>query len=571
MKKGKHQFLWLLIPIFVWLCMLIPTDSYYSVYILIGLLSLAAAFKNSKSSTPNSFIDYLFPIILSLFVTLANYSIFSEYRLISMAILFISGLFVFYNLFKYIKLNAKKTIKKEKNNDSLKLSIICFIVIIVINITILITCCYPGVLTSDSMNEIEQLLSNNYNNHHPVYFTFLIKTFVSLGLALFNDINIGIAFYSIFQIIVLAASFSYAVYTLRQIGTPKKIVVPFIIFTAMMPYNIMYSFTLWKDVMFGAAMLIFIISLFRYFNKLYNHKFLPIILITISSLMICLFRSNGLLAFFASSIVFLILFKKEYLKLGLLLCGVTVLAFIMKNPVLKALEINQSDTVESLSIPMQQITRVLVEDKNSLAQEDIEQINKVANTDRLIEDYNPILHDPVKYIVRKEGDQKYLKEHLIEYAGLYIRIGLQHPLIYTKAWINQTRGYWNGGYAYWRWTDELHENNKGVKRTVVSQRSDNLRKKYLESYNQAPFLNPFISIGLFIWVLLALLYKTIATKNKYLFFFLVPLLATWLTLLIATPVFSEFRYVYFIFTCVPFLIIVSQTNITSRKSSHEKR
>ena len=339
----------------------------------------------------------------------------------------------------------------------------------------------------------------------------------------------------------------------------------------MMPYNIMYSFTLWKDVMFGAAMLIFIISLFRYFNKLYNHKFLPIILITISSLMICLFRSNGLLAFFASSIVFLILFKKEYLKLGLLLCGVTVLAFIMKNPVLKALEINQSDTVESLSIPMQQITRVLVEDKNSLAQEDIEQINKVANTDRLIEDYNPILHDPVKYIVRKEGDQKYLKEHLIEYAGLYIRIGLQHPLIYTKAWINQTRGYWNGGYAYWRWTDELHENNKGVKRTVVSQRSDNLRKKYLESYNQAPFLNPFISIGLFIWVLLALLYKTIATKNKYLFFFLVPLLATWLTLLIATPVFSEFRYVYFIFTCVPFLIIVSQTNITSRKSSHEKR
>lgn len=571
MEKGKLKTLWPILPIFIWLCMLIPTDSYYSVYILIGVLSTITVFSNSKKNTTKTFIDYLFPTILSLFVTLANYSIYDEYIVISLGIIFISGFFVFSNLFNYIKNNAKKTIKKEANNDSFKYAVICFVAISVVNVLVLLTCCFPGILTSDSMSEIEQLTFGRYNNHHPVYLTFLIKAFVSLGLAISNDINIGVMLYSLFQIIVLAAAFSYSIYTLRQIGTPKKIVIALIIFTVLMPYNIMYSFTLWKDVMFGASMLILVVSLYRYFNNLYKFKFLPILLIVISGLMVCLFRSNGLLAFFVSSISFLIIFRKEHLQLGLLLVGITVLAFILKNPVLKALDIRQPDTVESLSIPMQQVTRVLVENKNSLSQEDIAQINKVGSVDRFIEEYNPILHDPIKDVVRKEGDQNYLKEHLPEFAGLYIKLGFQHPLIYTKAWINQTRGYWNGGYAYWRWTDELFENNIGIKRTITIPKANNIRKKYLESYNALPFLNPFISIGLSVWILLALLYKTIIAKNKYLLLLLIPLLTTWLTLLIATPVFSEFRYVYFLFTCLPFLIVISQINNKTRKKNYEKR
>ena len=184
MNIRTSQLLWRASPIFLWLCTLIHTDSYFSVYIFLGLFSLITILKTPKKGVSNSALDYLFPFFLSLCVTLANYPIYNEHRTLFMIILFASGFFVFFNIFRYIKINIRKTIKTKNNKDSWKLAIICFSFIFLLNTIVLITCCYPGVLASDSIDEIGQIFSGNYNNHHPVYFTFLIKMII-----LFQTLN----------------------------------------------------------------------------------------------------------------------------------------------------------------------------------------------------------------------------------------------------------------------------------------------------------------------------------------------------------------------------------------------
>ena len=141
---------------------------------------------------------------------------------------------------------------------------------------------------------------------------------------------------------------------------------------------------------------------------------------------------------------------------------------------------------------------------------------------------------------------------------------------YLTAWIDQTRGYWNGGYYYWIWEDTVQTNDYGIERKSNPTLS-RLFGYYLESYRKVPFLQPLVSIGLTVWLLFILLYQTIIRRNKTNLFFLIPILATWATLLIATPVFSEFRYIYFAFTTAPFLTIITFLKTNQRKPRHGKR
>ena len=574
-KKSKIFFIASVVSVFIWASLLFYTDSYYAVYILIGILSVLALCYNHRHSKTASKMDYVLSALFAIMVTAANYALFESmfniggiWRIVYIAILILStvcGTITFSHIITFLKdftINtnlikplAKKSSKKTPQPlRAYQFFLICFLIIFIVDIIVFFIC-YPGTLTPDSMNEVEQIMTNTYSNHHPVYFTLLIKLFVSGGMHLTGDINTGIAFYNIFQIIVMAAAFAYSMLTLYQIGVSKKILIPLTVVIALLPFNIMYSFTIWKDILFGGAFLVFIVALYRYFYKLDRSIILTTVLIIISGVIVCLFRSNALIAFFVSAILFFVIFRKTQLRLGIILFLIAIFSFVLKNPVLGAFNIPQPDNVEALAIPMQQITRVLVEKKSELDTEDIDLINQVANVDRLAEVYVPYFHDPVKLLVRAEGNKQYISDHKVELALLYLKLGLRYPDLYTKAWIDQTRGYWNGGYSYWKWSNEVQENSYGITRADRPNIFKKLLQFYLDCFERIPFLTPLMSIGLTAWAIITSCYVAFKRKNKYTLFMTIPIILTWGTLLIATPVFSEFRYAYFLFTCAPFLII----------------
>ncbi|WP_330388259.1 DUF6020 family protein [Butyrivibrio sp. INlla18] len=167
----------------------------------------------------------------------------------------------------------------------------------------------------------------------------------------------------------------------------------------------------------------------------------------------------------------------------------------------------------------------------------------------------PYFADPTKEYIRKNGNVEALQDNLNEYFGLYIELGVEHPLEYIKAWIDETRGYWNGGYNYWRWEQGVVLNDLGIYREYPSEMIHRLMCEYLWLWQRIPLLIPFLCIGLQTWLIMLVMNEGIVRGDKVIVAMTLPLAINILTLMLATPVFAEFRYAYSSFLCVPFLFL----------------
>ena len=61
-------------------------------------------------------------------------------------------------------------------------------------------------------------------------------------------------------------------------------------------------------------------------------------------------------------------------------------------------------------------------------------------------------------------------DHILENAGeylkLYVALGLRYPGDYLNAWIDETKGYWNGGYFFWIYMKQMGDNAYGIANTA---------------------------------------------------------------------------------------------------------
>ena len=132
----------------------------------------------------------------------------------------------------------------------------------------------------------------------PFWHTMLVQVFVKIGLALFGEINRAVACYHVFQISFLAAVFAYALMTLYQIGVPRLCLGAVFFVYGLLPYNIVYSVTLWKDVSFGASALLLATAFYRLLKSV--GKPLPNwVTFVLGALGVSLLRTNGWFAMLA--------------------------------------------------------------------------------------------------------------------------------------------------------------------------------------------------------------------------------------------------------------------------------
>ena len=85
---------------------------------------------------------------------------------------------------------------------------------------------------------------------------------------------------------------------------------------------------------------------------------------------------------------------------------------------------------------------------------------------------------------------------------------------------------------------------------------------YLRYYSKFPLSKLFNSIGLMVWANLIAVYIAITRKDVKGLFCALPPVMVIVTLLIATPVYAEFRYAYSVFCSLPVIMaIVTRPNI----------
>lgn len=561
--------------IVTWVSHLIYTDSYFSVYALcaaLAILSLWDNYLNKRSlrKLPLA-LNLILASLLSLAATLANYPIFQRLRnmeeislktnhflnFFEAVLTFVCGIVVFYQIFvcvcSYFPVMEEDENKLTSGRYPGRVFLGSFLIYLGIFLIYLFFVVYPGNVTSDSIWQLNQIVRDAHTNHHPYWHTMSIKYLMALGYAIFHDVNAAAATYSVFQSALMAACFAYSVVTLYQYRIPKFWV--FLVFAgfAVLPCHITYSATVWKDVPFGAAVLVLVVAMFRIMRRV-GRSNINYLMFVLGGIGTGIMRTNGWYALVAAFAVLLIFFHKRCKKLLLPWLAVIVVGWVLTNPVLDHLGVKRVNFIEGLSVPLQQVARIIVTNEE-LTEEEIKQIDTILDIDKVEEIYWAQCVDGVKDLIRAKN-YPYLQEHKREYFDLWLEIGKRYPWEYVEAWVEQTKGYWNGGYDYYIYAQYVDENDFGIYMVEQDNPVHDLMKAYFTLTRETVFFEPIQSIGFNVWILSMLCFLNLIHNRKE-FLLTVPVLAVVFTLWLTTPVFSEFRYAYCVFTTLPFILSVS--------------
>lgn len=558
----------------LWIANLAHTDAFFLTYALCAAAAVACLLDNyNHGYDTGKWGTVLFSALSVLFgaaVTLSNYGLFGIVRdpetvsagvnkllnLINVGLTFLGGAVAGWNVlcWMYARLPRQKACDSAERKHPGPVFWGAFVLIVIIDLMYHYFVVYPGSLSRDSMDQVIQTYTGVYSNHHPFWHTMIIQLCLRVGMAIFGEINMAVSLYFVLQILLMAACFAYVIMTLYQMGIPRIWVGASLAMFAFMPYNIAYSSTMWKDVLFGGAVAVFLTSMLRILRKIGGKQLWNYILFAISGLGFCLLRSNGFLAILASFFVFAVVLFRDHKKLLVLLLAVIATGWVMKGPVLEALNVSDPDLVESLSIPVQQIARVIT-DGCPLTEEETALLDKIMDVDRVPELYDKDLSDPIKNEIRRK-DNAYFEENIGQYLKIWLQLMKRYPAEFVKAWVDQTQGYWGGGYKNWIFGEFIMENAYGIEAVPQSGILYRINRLYFGLVRNVELFQPLHSIGLHVW-LLTIFCAVNLLKGRREWLLSVPLLMMILTLMVATPVAAEFRYAYSIFTSFPLVACVS--------------
>ncbi len=429
---------------------------------------------------------------------------------------------------------------------------------------------YPTWFNNDAIWQMEQILGwKARSNHHPFFHTMIMQFFVNIGYRLSGTYTGAVAFYTFWQMALVAFAFAFCLYVLYKRGTRLVWLILAFAFYIALPVHGMLSICMGKDAFFVSALLFFA-WMSHTFDLEKEKSGWQWILYFVTGLSVCLLRSNGILIFAGTAFVLIlhrwccgegdIAHKRDGGKGRLvptrtLLCAAAVLIcyLLYQGPILRGLQVEKADTIEGLTMPTQHLLCAYMRG-GSLTEEEIAMIGAVLPLEKMEEYYNPYLFDVTKNLIREEGNQEVIAEHKWDYFKLWLRVGLRNPMLYLEGEVRQTAGYWayripHDQFLYGEYF--MVDNPFGItnERKLFTYDNSLAMGKFLMGFQD--FYNKVWSLGLNTWVMLFGL-ACLAWQRRNAMCY-VPYIMLLLSLLLATPVYNEFRYAYGLFAAFPLL------------------
>lgn len=563
----KKKFINIILALFTFVAILIYNNDFLngnSYNILITLLFFVLYYFYSKIDVQGNkkikMFSFVLSMILGTILSVGNivnkyiydmpFNIFNLNRAIYSILMIIGFIPFFYKLFILLIQRTPKILKLKNKQQMSKKEFIVIMSIILFGNFLYFIRFFPAIMSPDSYYVIHY--ANNYilSDFHTFGHTWFFGIFFHLGKVLFNNLNTAVAFSIIIQMICISILFTIVIKYLYNKGLSKKICLLISFIYGFTPLFGHYSVTLWRDVMFGTAFAPLFISLYEIVTNKKNNKG-NLVLFTICILIIMFFRNNGIYIFIFT-IPFLIIFLKDKRKMMSIICTtLLIFYFIIKGPIFNYFNVERSKTAEAYSIPLQQMARVVAldykitgNDKKFL--ENLWEYNKVATS------YRNITSDPIKTITNND----FLRNNKKDFIKTYLSLLMKHPKVYIEAYMMETIGYWYPDIIYWATGSE----SKGIfeeEKVYNIPLTPNWYNKIIDytTSRSLPLSNILWSVGLSFIILLISSFIT-AFYNKKILLCYVPLFGLWLSIMAATPVFCELRYVYGLFTSLPLLILI---------------
>ena len=414
---------------------------------------------------------------------------------------------------------------------------------------------YPGTLSADSFTSLEQVkdLGLLYN-HIPIAYTLLIALFVRIGWEI-GDANFGVFLFSFIQMVTMAGVLSYSAYWIRKKVRYRTAAFGTLLFYGLNPIVALYSITMWKDVLFSAWIVLLCLFLFDMAGdggrKLGEKK--SLLWLSLLFILISFGRNNGVYVVFLCWIGLLLFYKS--IRKKLLTTGGVILAIILiQGPGYKALGIEQSGFAESAGIPLQQICYTVVMD-GPLEEKEQAFLENIIPIETIRENYSPISVDDIKF--NKEFNKAFFEENKLEFVKLYLKLLPSHFQAYVEAYLLSTSGFWHIEPIYWITAEDIYENDMGIYNIDYMKKYLHFDWKKVVS-GLVAFLRdgPLANIGQMVWLVFFYIVVCFSQKQSWKSILALPLIGCWLTLMIATPVNSQFRYVYYYHLMLPIVGIM---------------
>lgn len=415
---------------------------------------------------------------------------------------------------------------------------------------------YPGSFTYDSMTQIAQIASGQYDAFHPLLHTLMIRACLSL-YGTFQSMEKCGAVYSLIQMICVSGMFAYVCTAVsrcvsRTAGRCS------LAFFALYPAHFAFASNCTKDVLFSACLACFFALCFEEIaceELSAGQRAARVALGTLA----CLLRNNMIYAMVVW-VVLLLFVRGKFRRIAL--CGLlaVVLSLGVNKLLIFALHADDGNVREMLSVPMQQLARAKVYAPEAFDEEESEYLDTLI-LHEAYKDYYPTISDNVKNAL---DEQAFLSDP-VRAAKLWISVGRKCPAVYMDAFLNQAHA---SLYPYSRYMHNYAYIDIGsgtaltapfgLPRINPPARFEKARVWLHEHFfkngaDDQPVLRWIFNTGLIYWILLVHVLYALYCKDWPLVVLFVLLVLLWGTYLLGPIMYG--RYLYPFICLLPMFVL----------------
>ena len=198
---------------------------------------------------------------------------------------------------------------------------------------------WPGIMTNDSVAMWEQTLDGQYSDWQSAFYSILLTGLVHIWYSP--------AVVSVMQVVLFSFLVAWGLGVLHNEGTPEIILWLISLLFATLPFNNLYSVTLWRDIPYAIAVLWLVILLLKLFLSKGEWAKSGWVWLALAGFLIAILRKNGIPAAFGALALLPLFYRKFWKPLtgSLVLC--LVLFAVIKGPIYSLFHVDRSQTGQS--------------------------------------------------------------------------------------------------------------------------------------------------------------------------------------------------------------------------------
>ncbi len=298
---------------------------------------------------------------------------------------------------------------------------------------------YPGFFVYDAQDELLQVMTRSFTTHHPLAHVLFLGGIISLVHKLTGSYNLGIACYTVIQMVIMAGIFGWCVEKLKGRGLKRGCSVLAVLYFGLCPVLVMFSLCSAKDGLFAGMLLIITVLLTEACQapESFMASKKKAAILAGACVLMMLLRHNGVYAFLAFSVALAVYDRRNWKKVLLYLASILGAYLIIHNGLTVVLSADASESQEILTVPISQMARVYQNNKDSIPEEEKEILYRYLPEEAL-SFYTPKVSDGVKIHFNNEA----FAQDKGSFLKLWIQWGIKNPFTYLNAWFMTSYGFW---------------------------------------------------------------------------------------------------------------------------------